>query len=88
MSVSPPHHVHAPPAFAFRVDHAKSQVARLKAARAIENRLIILAFGIRPVIQSKLEARLARSEQLKAILHSEVAATAHSASVALRHLQV
>ena len=71
-----------------RVVHLKSQAARLRAARAIENRLIILAFGVRPVIQSKQEARLARSEQLKSILHSEVVATAHSASVALRHLQV
>ena len=61
-------------------------VSELREARATEARTMLLCFGIRPVIQDRREARLARTEQLKNVLASEAHTVAHSASIALRHL--
>ena len=64
----------------------KEDVARLHEARAVEARTMLLAFGIRPIIQDKTEAKLARAEQLKGIVFSEAHARSYGAAVALRHL--
>ena len=69
-----------------RVDQLTVQVAQLHEAQATEARCLLAAFGCRPIIMDRREARLARTEQRLSMAFGAAHSRAYQAGVSLRHL--
>ena len=67
-------------------DELTAAVAQLAEARLADRRTMMMVYGVRPLILDKGEARLARAEELKTVIHNEAHLSAHAASSALQHL--